>query len=201
MAGGEHEVIVVDGGSTDETVQIAEAAGARVISCGRGRGEQMAAGAELARGDVLWFLHADTLAPPMATDLIEAEMRNERIIGGNFGVGFSGDSLAARFLTWLHPKTHGPKLSFGDSAIFVRRNVYLEVGGFRPYPLFEDLDLVKRLLKKGRFVRLPARVTTSSRRFEGRSFLRTYLLWVSLLFLYKIGVHPQRIARCYRVVR
>lgn len=191
----------MDGGSTDNTVQIAEASGVKVISAGRGRGEQMSIGARAASGDVLWFLHADTIAPLEAGALIEAALEDKNVLGGNFRVRFGGNSRAARFLTWLHPKTHGPRLSFGDSAIFVRRTTYEEVGGFRSYPLFEDLDLVKRLLQKGRFVRLPASVTTSSRRFERGSFIGTYLLWGTLLLLYKVGFHPETLARWYRVVR
>lgn len=198
---GRYEVIVADGGSEDETVAIAREHGVMVVNAPRGRGAQLAKGAKSAHGEVLWFLHADTTPPEDAVERILEALDDSRTVGGNFRVRFSGSRISARFLTLIHPYTHGPRMSFGDSAIFVRRQDYEAVGGFRPYPIFEDLDFISRLLKRGRFVRVPSSVTTSSRRFENRSFFLTYCRWVLLLLLYRLGVSPQTIGRYYAPLR
>jgi rSAM/selenodomain-associated transferase 2 len=196
------EVIVVDGGSADATREIAREHGAQVILSARGRGAQMHTGATVARGDALWFLHADTIPPPDAPRLIlDALWRDAKIVGGNFAISFDGTRFAARFLTWLYPQLRRLGLCYGDSAIFVRASVYREVGGFRPFPVFEDLDLVRRLRKRGALVHLRARVVTSSRRFEGRSFAFTFARWSLLQMLYWLGVSPHTLSRLYAPVR
>ena len=201
-ARGRVEVIVVDGGSGDETLEVAGRFGAHVIRSERGRGLQMHEGARAARGEALWFLHADTLVPPDGVDrIVEALARDAEVVGGNFTIRFDGDRRAARFLTWLYPRLRKIGLCYGDSAIFVRASRYREVGGFKPFPLFEDLDLVRRLRAGGRLVQLPAPVVTSSRRFEGRSFTLTFLRWAFLQALYWAGVNPHRLNRLYAPVR
>ncbi len=150
---------------------------------------------------MLWFLHADTLPPADAMELIEEALRDPAAAGGNSAVRFEGDSRPARFLTWLYP--HGRKLGlcYGESAIFARRSAYEQSGGVQPVPLFEDLDLVRRLKRQGRFVHVPSAVVTSSRRFEGRSFAFTYAGWVLLQLLYWAGVPPRTLARLYAPIR
>ncbi|HEX8459575.1 MAG TPA: TIGR04283 family arsenosugar biosynthesis glycosyltransferase [Pyrinomonadaceae bacterium] len=192
------EVIVADGGSTDRTREIAREAGARVINSVRGRGAQMHAGATAARGDVLWFLHADTIPPPDApARILEALGRDAEIVGGNFAIRFDGTRRAARFLTWLYPQLRRLGLCYGDSGIFVRARAYRATGGFKPFPIFEDLDLVRRLGKRGRLVHLRAEVVTSSRRFEGRSFALTFARWSFLQILYWLGASPYTLGRLY----
>jgi rSAM/selenodomain-associated transferase 2 len=191
------EVIVVDGGSLDGTVEIARERGARIIKSGRGRGLQMHAGAAVARGEVFWFLHADTLPPKDAAEHISEALRDTRAVGGNFRVRFDGERRAARFLTWLYPHLRKLGLCYGDSAIFVRRDAYHRVGGFKPFPIFEDLDVVRRLSRTGRMAHVPTTVVTSSRRFEGRSFALTFARWSVLQALYWIGIPPQRLGRMY----
>ena len=195
------EVIVVDGGSADETVAVARAHGARVIESPRGRGAQMHAGALAARGEVFWFLHADTLAPSDAAECIERALRDPRAVGGNFRIRFDGASGAARFLTWLYPRLRLLGLAYGDSGLFVRRAAYERAGGFRPFPIFEDLDLLRALWKQGRFVQADGYVVTSSRRFEGRSFPLIFARWSLLQCLYWLGVSPHTLARFYAHVR
>jgi rSAM/selenodomain-associated transferase 2 len=199
--GGEKEILVVDGGSDDETVSIATAAGAIVIESARGRGMQQHAGALAARGDVLWFVHADTIPPPAAISDINVALKDSSVVAGNFGLTFDGPSRAARHMTAIYPTLRWLNLCYGDSGIFVRRITYEAVGGFRPFALFEDLDLLKRLRNAGRFVHLKTRIVTSSRRFEGRNFACMWLHWTALQVLYWAGVHPNALASWYRQVR
>jgi len=198
---GRVETIVVDGGSTDGTLDLLRRRGVRVIESERGRGRQLHAGARVARGAALLFLHADTLPPPDAAGLIAGALSDPRVVGGNFHIRFDGRRRAARFLTWLYPRLRRLGLCYGDSGIFVRADAYRRVGGFNPFPIFEDLDLVRRLRPAGRVVHLPATVVTSSRRFEGRSFALTFARWSALQALYWLGVHPRRLARLYAPVR
>ena len=195
------EVIVVDGGSGDATVEIARGRGVRVIASARGRGAQMHAGACAARGRVLWFVHADTRPGSGCAEQILEALRDPSVVAGNFRVIFDGDSRAARFLTWFYPRLRRIGLCYGDSAIFVRCDVYERVGGFRAFPVFEDLDLVRRLREVGRVTHLTATVTTSSRRFEGRSFALTFARWSLLQVLYWLGVRPRTLGRLYAPAR
>jgi rSAM/selenodomain-associated transferase 2 len=195
------EVMVVDGGSTDGTPELARARGVRVLASERGRGVQLHAGARAAVAQVLWFVHADTLVPADAADRIQAALADPTAVGGYFRLRFDGKLRAARFHTALQPLFNALGLVYGDAAIFVRRDAYERVGGFRPYPLFEDLDLVRRLRRLGRLVRVPAEVVASSRRFEGRSYALTLTQWVGLQLLFWLGMSPDRLARLYAPIR
>ena len=195
------EVIVVDGGSFDKTIQIVLDRGVRVITSSRGRGAQMDAGACATRGEVLWFLHADTRPPEEAAERIAEALSDPQVIAGNFAVRFDGHRIAARFLTWLYPHLRKLGLYYGDSAIFVRRETYDKAGGFKPFPIFEDLDLMRRLRPLGCIVHLPSAVDTSSRRFEGRIFALTFARWSGLHLLYWLGVHPKTLGRLYAPIR
>ena len=194
---GEKEIFVVDGGSEDETVALARAAGAIVIESARGRGVQQHAGAMAARGEVLWFVHADTIAPPNAILDMSDALEDSSVVGGNFGLTFDGPSRAARQLTAIYPTLRWLNLCYGDSGIFVRRSMYEAVGGFRAFAVFEDLDLLKRLRRAGRFAHLKTRMVTSSRRFESRNFAGMWVHWTALQVLYWAGVHPNTLARWY----
>ena len=195
---GNIEVIVVDGGSDDSTTEIARRAGARLIECDRGRGIQMHSGALIARGQTVLFLHADTILPREAVVLIENSLSDDAlVVGGNFEIRFDGESRAARFMTWLYPRLGQLGLYYGDSGIFVRADAYEEAGGFKPFPIFEDVDLVQRLKRRGRIKHLPIAVMTSSRRFENRRFVFTFLRWSMLQVLYWLGVSPMKLGRFY----
>ncbi len=195
------EIIIADGGSSDETVSIAESRGAKVIAAPRGRGIQLHAGACAATGSVLWFLHADSIPPPDALREIRLAFEDEESVGGNFVLQFDGDSRAARFMTWFYDKIRHIGLLYGDSGIFVRREVYQRIGGFKPLPLFEDLDFIGRLKMEGILVRLKGKLVTSSRRFEGRLFVPVFLRWVVYQCLYWLGVSPFWLAKAYYPVR
>lgn len=197
---GEFEVIVADGGSADDTVDLIGACGWRVITAPRGRGRQMNAGAQAAKGDVLLFLHADTELPEEALAMIESLLQDQRVCGGNFSLEFDGNTREARLLTAIYPMLRLGGMCYGDSAIFVRRDVFERLGGYRNYPIFEDCDLYRRMKRAGKFARLPAVVVTSSRRFEGR-FLRTFALWITMQVLYWLGVDTNRLASWYKPLR
>jgi rSAM/selenodomain-associated transferase 2 len=198
---GPFEVIIADGGSIDDTAAIATRHGAIVVAGQRGRGTQLHAGACIARGDVLWFLHADTHPPSDGVEQIGEALRDPRVVAGNFAIRFDGESRAARFLTWLYPRLRWLGLRYGDSGIFVRREAYVRAGGFRPFPIFEDLDLIRRLRPLGQWAAVPAAVVTSSRNFEGRSFLLVFARWVVLQVLYWLGVSPRVLGRLYSDLR
>ena len=195
-----HEILVADGGSTDRTVEIASSA-AEVVRAPRGRGAQQREAAARATGDVLWFLHADTIPAPGALCAICACLQDESVAGGNFSLCFDGDTRSARQLTFLYPYLRLLGLCYGDSGIFVRRSVYLQAGQFQPYPLFEDVDLVRRIRKLGGFRTLTEKLTTSSRRFENRNFPVMFAEWTALQVLFWAGVSPYRLARLYKPVR
>lgn len=197
---GVSEIIVVDGGSQDDTVRLARECGLRVIEAPRGRGPQMNAAAKLARGDVLLFLHADTRLPDGAPAMIESALGDANACGGNFNLVFDGNTRDARLLTKLYPLLRLGGMCYGDSAIFVRRDVFERLGGYRDYPIFEDCDLYRRMKRVGRFVRLKACATTSSRRFEGR-FVRTFALWAAMQTGYWLGANPNWLNRVYKPLR
>ena len=197
---GEFEVIVCDGGSADATVEVARQCGLRVIDAPRGRGPQMNAGAQLAKGEALLFLHADTRLPEDALELVTGALVDEKVCGGNFSLIFGGDSREARLLTRIYPLLRLGGMLYGDSAIFARRRVFDRLDGYREYPIFEDCDLYRRMRRLGRFVRLNAPATTSSRRFQGH-FISTFALWSLMQVLYWLGVNPNLLNRLYKPLR
>jgi glycosyltransferase involved in cell wall biosynthesis len=188
----------VEAGSPDGTAALAARAGARVVQVPRGRGPQLDAGARAARGDALLFLHADARLPATARGAIAQALADPGVLGGNFHVRYAGDGAWARFFTWASDvRRRWLRIYYGDSAIFLRRAAYDRLGGFRPLPIFEDYDLVRRLERLGRtlYVRDVA-VTASARRFEQAPF-RTGTLWAVLQLLYSLGVPAERLAPLY----
>ncbi len=193
------EIIVVDGGSRDGTPEIAARAGAVVAKAGPGRGQQLAHGASLAKGDVLLFLHADTILADGGLAALRHALANPGIVGGNFRVVFDGDRRFYRWLTRFYAWFRRLGVYYGDSAIFVRRSVYAEIGGIRPIALMEDVDFRRRLERAVRTTCIgePA-VTTSSRRFEGRNALAIVGGWIWIHTLHLARLPPDRLARIYR---
>ena len=174
------EVIVVDGGSVDGTPKTAEMLGARMLLSERGRGQQLRAGAAMASGEILLFLHADSGFPAGGLAAITSLLDHEpRVPGGNFRLVFDGDSRFARGLTVFYAVIRRFGLYYGDSGIFVRRSAYDAVGGIRPIALMEDYDFACRLERVGptRRIEAPALVT-SSRKFTGRRAIAIVGGWV-----------------------
>jgi rSAM/selenodomain-associated transferase 2 len=193
------EVIVVDGGSSDGSPEIAARAGARLLRTHRGRAIQMNVGAQAARGDTLLFLHADTELPLAAVDRIYAALQDGRRAWGRFDVAIRGAgpvlSLVARLIN-LRSRLTG--IATGDQAMFVTARTFLAVGGFPDQPLMEDIELSRRLLPHSRPACLRERVITSARRWEARGTLRTILLMWRLRWQYWRGRSAEDLARDYR---
>jgi hypothetical protein len=193
------EVIVADGGSRDRTVSRAEERGAKVACSDPGRGRQLNAGAAQAKGDILLFLHADTLLPEGYTELVRNAMSDPEIIGGAFLIRFQPSSpllrCTQRTINW---RTKVFRLPYGDQALFVRTSVFRQIGGFANIPLMEDVDFVQRLKKYGKLVFIPEPVTTSSRLFIRQGVIRTTLKNKIVFFGYYLGISPERLARMYR---
>ncbi len=193
------EIIVVDGGSRDETRAVAMAAGAHVLTSTRGRGQQLHAGAQAASGDVLWFLHADTTYPSGGLREIERVLSNRpATIGGNFRLLFDGRDAFSRWLDGFYRWIRKHGVYYGDSAVFVRRTTYQALGGIRPIALMEDYDFNRRMEKAGRTCCIAdPPLITSSRRFAGRHPAAIVWGWVKIHLLFYLGVSPDRLARLY----
>lgn len=193
------EIIVADGGSADGTPAVAEALGARVVRGARGRGQQLRDGAAAASGEILLFLHADSVFPAGGLAALAAALDGDPAIpGGNFRVVFDGDSGFARWLTGFYAWLRHFTLYYGDSGIFVRRAIYEAIGGFAPMPLMEDYDFVRRLERAGPTTRIEhPPLVTSSRKFAGRHPIAIFWGWSLVHVLYWLGVAPERLARIY----
>jgi rSAM/selenodomain-associated transferase 2 len=200
---GRWQLIVIDGGSRDATTALAHAhdAQAVVLDARGGRAAQLNAGARAARGDVLLFLHADSRLPRDAYASLAEAWRAQHVAGGNFALRFDGDGAFERVLgaVYAFQRRHG--YYYGDSSVWVRREVFDALGGYREIPIMDDYDFVRRLQRSGRTVCLPGPATTSSRRWRAIGIPRTVLAWFLIRWLYVAGVSPQRLARLYRAVR
>ncbi len=199
------ELIVVDGGSRDRTVELARRAGATVVAAPRpGRGLQLRTGAAMALdagADVLLFLHADTRLPVSARDAIERALGG-RAVGGGFLVDFEAAPPLLRLGRRLVDlRTRRLRMPLGDQAQFAAAAAYARCGGFTDLPILEDLDFMRRLRRQGPISIISRRATTSSRRFLERGVVRTvatnWLIWL----LFAAGVAPRRLASLYAVVR
>ena len=194
-----HEVIVVDGGSTDTTIEHAQPLADRVITSPAGRARQMNAGAAVASGDILWFLHADTLAPGDATDALCAALADGKRCWGRFDVRLSGSRWPFRIIERaMNLRSCLTQIATGDQGIFVTRVAFDAIGGFADIPLMEDIALSKRLRRRSAPACLTARLVTSSRRWEQNGILRTVLLMWRLRLAYFLGANPATLAARYR---
>jgi rSAM/selenodomain-associated transferase 2 len=197
----ECELLIVDGGSEDATVAIAQRFG-RVIAAPRGRAMQMNRGAAEAIGDILLFLHADSMLPDDAFQAIERACAAPGVVGGAFRVCFNCDQLPYRlvaFFTNLRSRWRG--IFTGDQAYFVRAESFRAIGGFADIALMEDIEIVARLRSIGRLVLLPHYVTTSARRHMQNGLTRTVLFMWYLRTLYRLGVSPEQLQHKYVDVR
>jgi rSAM/selenodomain-associated transferase 2 len=195
------ELVVSDGGSGDRTREVAESLGARVVAGPAGRGAQLNRGAAATSAELLLFLHADTTLPPGAGDAVRDAVARG-CCGGGFRVRFEPARPLFRFGAAIaNVRSRLTGVALGDQAQFVTRAAFERLGGYREWPLLEDLDFARRLKRAGRVALLPLAVSTSARRFVKRGPLRTvatnWLIWT----LFACGVSPSRLVRLYRDVR
>jgi rSAM/selenodomain-associated transferase 2/rSAM/selenodomain-associated transferase 1 len=196
---GQPEVIVVDGGSQDDTVRLAAALGAKVIQTKPGKACQMNAGAAAAGGEVLVFLHADTRLPQNFSRQILAALNQNNVVAGAFRLHIDSGAVRIRLIekaaNW---RSRYLKMPYGDQALFMKKALFQKIGGFAEVPIMEDLLLVRRLKRMGRIIILPEPVTTSSRRWIHLGVLRTWLINQLIIIAYYLGISPERLSRFYR---
>ncbi len=194
-----HEVIVVDGGSVDRTVDLARPLADRVLTAPRGRALQMNAGAGEARGDVLLFLHADTALPGRADELVSGSLMGNDRVWGRFDVRIEGRHPMLRVVAFMmNLRSRLTGIATGDQALFVTRAAFAQAGGYPAIALMEDIALCAALKRISRPACLRARVTTSGRRWEKHGVARTILRMWRLRLAYFLGAEPARLARGYK---
>jgi rSAM/selenodomain-associated transferase 2 len=196
------ERIVVDGGSIDGSVAAARPLCDAIIVTPRGRARQMNAGAARAAGDVVAFVHADTVVPASFAADIEAALADPRVVGGRFDVRLDDPHpLCALIGHLISIRSRISRTATGDQAIFVRKAVFERLGGFPDFPICEDLDFARRLKRAGRVACLRSRVLTSARRWRRGGIMRTVVRMWTIRLLYLAGVAPARLAAMYSDVR
>jgi len=193
------EIIVVDGGSRDGTPERAAAAGARVVASAPGRARQLAAGARLAKGDTILFLHADTRLPEGWENGVRSALADPGVVGGAFRLRFEPRSPVLRLIEWgTRLRVALLRMPYGDQALFARRVVLESLGGIPQVEVLEDLDLVRALKRRGRIACLALPATTSARRYRSAGALRTLLRNAAAVAGWWLGLPRERIAAWVR---
>jgi len=191
-------IVVADGGSKDGTLErVRGLPGVTGLIAPRGRGAQMNAGAAAANADLLVFVHADTRLPAEAATMIAHALADPRVAAGSFRLSFDKAHPLLAISSWFS-RFDSYWTTFGDHALFVRRTAFDAAGGFPDWPMLEDVELRRRLLKIGRFIKLPASVVTSARRFETDGVIRRQLSNGAILVLHGLGFSAHRLKRWYR---
>jgi len=193
------EIIVADGGSTDNTAEAAKSyPGLSFIQSQRGRGMQMNMGASAASGDILLFLHADTILETGWAAEILSVLEDTSISGGAFTFSIQSPLWKYRLVeAWVKLRCKLCSLPYGDQAIFVRKSAFDLIGGYKNIPLMEDVDFIGRLKKLGTIVILNKKAITSERRWSKKGLIKTAAMNQLIMLLYKFGVNPSRLARIY----
>jgi len=192
------EVIVVDGGSQDDTVAIAQSLGVKVISSSPGRALQMNAGAVAASGEILLFLHADTRLPADFDVMIRTALQRPRIVVGAFTLRIDASHWGMHLVEWgVKWRSHFWQMPYGDQAIFITKAVFQQIGCFPELPIMEDFELIRRLKRIGKIAIVPVPVITSARRWLKKGIFKTTLINQIVIMAYLLGVSPERIRSWY----
>lgn len=201
------EVLVADGSSTDRTREIVREIAAthprpiRLIESIPNRAIQLNEAVRQAHGDVFLFLHADMLVAPETVEAIEECLCHPEVIGGNFQIVFAGNTAVERFFTWCYRVRRPFGIYYGDSGVFVRRKIFERLGGFKPIPIMDDYEFIRRLERAGQTVCLNPPMLVSDRRWRVQGLFPTLFSWVWIQTLYSLGVPATHLARWYRPVR
>lgn len=193
------EIIVVDGSAEGETIHAVQNKKVQKIVSEKGRSQQMNAGATIARGGILLFLHADTLLPRNALHAISSIMQKKELVGGAFDLGIDSPRSVFRLIeTAASLRSRITRIPYGDQGIFIRKDYFHAIGGFKEIPLMEDVDLMRRIKKAGdKICILPLKVKTSPRRWEKEGIVRCTLRNWTLITLYCLGFSPEKLTKLY----
>lgn len=199
LTGNNIEIIVIDGGSQDETVDVVQALDVKLIHSSPGRAQQMNLGAKQATGDILLFLHADTYLPEQFDRMIRQSLTQPQTVAGAFQLKIAAD---LRGIHWVEKivnwRSHFFQLPYGDQAIFLKASTFWQLGGFPQLPIMEDFELIRQLRKKGKIAIASAAVVTSGRRWQKLGILKTTLLNQLIIIGYLLGISPDQLVRYYR---
>jgi rSAM/selenodomain-associated transferase 2 len=194
----EVEKIVVDGGSQDDSIAVAQAAQAIALSSPRGRAIQMNRGAAIATGDHLLFLHADTQLPQNFAQIIPAILEQPTVIAGAFELKIEADLPGIRVVEWgTNLRSRLFQLPYGDQGIFLKRKTFEAIGGFPEQPIMEDFELMQRLKQKGKIAIASEKVITAGRRWQKLGVLRTTWINQKIILAYWLGVSPAELRQWY----
>ena len=195
----EIEIIVVDGGSQDDTVTIAKSSVKVITVSGKNRAGQMNAGANLAQSDILLFLHADTQLPANFIELVSKTLNQDQIIAGAFELAIDGSGIPLRGIEILvKVRSRLLSLPYGDQALFISKQAFIKAGGFADLPIMEDFEFIQRVKKLGRIAIAPAAVTTSGRRWQKLGVWQTTLINQLMIAGYYLGISPAKLSKFYR---
>ncbi|NWF39559.1 glycosyltransferase [Mariprofundus sp. NF] len=199
---GADELIIVDGGSSDGSLEMLQQSGLRWISSEAGRARQMNAGAAQCESDILLFIHADTVITSTHISAVKGAMKAPEYVGGRFDVRLSGSHPAFALIGWMmNLRSRLSRISTGDQCQFVRRTLFEKIGGFADLPLMEDIALSKALKREGKIACLRQKVITSSRRWQHSGIFRTVLLMWKIRLLFWLGRPADQLALIYRQSR
>ncbi len=193
------EIIISDGGSTDSTLGIAQNFNTKILVTEKGKAAQMNVGASRAKGEILLFLHADTLLPNNYDDLIRLSLQNPQISAGAFSFATDHSQWKMKVIeTTANWRSRNLQLPYGDQGIFLNRELFFEIGGFLDIPIMEDFEFISRLKNRGKIVTLNAAALTSPRRFAGKGVFKTSLINQAIILGYILGISPKTLSKWYR---
>ncbi len=193
------EVVVADGGSIDNTVDISLSLGVKFILSDTGRANQMNTGASIASGDILLFLHGDTRLPDNFDVMVKEVLRKPGVIAGAFSLQIDAPHWSLRLIeSAVNLRSRFLQMPYGDQAIFLSREIFNEIGNFPPLPIMEDFEIMRRLKRKGKIAIIDVPVITSGRRWIKKGVVKTTLMNQIAIIAYSIGISPRLIGEWYR---
>ncbi len=195
-----YEIIVVDGDPDGTTINAIQHEEIKTTTSAKGRARQMNVGAGLAEGEILLFLHADTLLPDDGLNKISSAMEDKQFVAGAFDLGMDTSSLALKIIVYIASRrSRLSRIPYGDQGIFIRRDYFNRIGCYKDIPLMEDVELMRRIKKMGDKIHIiPDRVSTSARRWEEDGVARCSARNIIIATLYCLGVSPEKLVRHYR---